>query len=120
MAALPNPGYGQLRQAEVEDLHVSIRPQHHVLRLDVAVDDPRIVCSRQRAAGLNGDLEHLYELETAPLEAQPKRLAINELGRDEVNVAGLPDVVNRENVRDDSAPRRLALPARTGVRVPGR
>jgi len=63
------------------------------------MDDPCTVCRRQRAAGLNGDFEHLCDLETATIEAHPKSLAINELGRDEMNVAGLPDVVNRENVR---------------------
>ena len=39
------------------------------------------------------------ELQTASIEACSKRLAIDELGGDEVNVADLPDVVNRENVR---------------------
>jgi hypothetical protein len=37
------------------------------------------VCYRQRAAGLSGDLAHLWELQTAPFQAlAAQRLAIND------------------------------------------
>jgi hypothetical protein len=34
-----NEGINQFRQTEVEDFHVTILANHHVLRLDVAMDD---------------------------------------------------------------------------------
>ena len=45
----------ELREAEVEHLDVAVAPDHHVLRLDVAVDDPGVVRGGQRGGHLRRD-----------------------------------------------------------------
>ena len=58
----------QLREAEVQHLDHPVRPEHHVLGLDVAVDDPGRVRGAQRRGHLDGDVERLTQAE-APRQA---------------------------------------------------
>ena len=47
----------QPRQSEVEQLDVAVRPDHHVLGLDVAMHDLRGVRDRQRLGNLPPDAD---------------------------------------------------------------
>ena len=52
------PVAAQLGEAEVEDLHVAVARQHHVLGLEVAVDDAGGVGAGEPVGQLAGDVEH--------------------------------------------------------------
>ena len=90
---------GQLRQSEVQDFDQSITAHHDVLRLDVAMDDPRLMCCGQRGSHLFGDIEHFADLHRPALHALSQRLAFDKLGGDEVRPVRLADLINREDVR---------------------
>jgi hypothetical protein len=47
--------------AKVKHLSRRVRPEHDVLRLDVAVDDPGCVGAAQGRRDLNGDVESLTQ-----------------------------------------------------------
>ena len=48
---------GVLGDPEVEDLDKPVGPDHHVLRLDVAVDDPGLMCGGGRTGDLERDVQ---------------------------------------------------------------
>ena len=56
------------REPEVEDPHDSVVADHHVVRLEVAVDETRLVCGREPAPGR---LEHGENLLDTPLFLRP-------------------------------------------------
>ena len=78
------PDSGELRQTEVQHLHDAVRPEHHVLRLDVAVDDPGRVRDAQGGRHLNGDVERLTQRELRRGEPLPEGLPLDVLHRDVV------------------------------------
>ncbi len=86
------------RQAEIEQLDVAVGPDHHVVGLDVAMDDLRGVRHRQRFRHLPRDADDARKRQ--PLRRQlPQRLALDQLHRDVaigVDDAGL---VNGDDVR---------------------
>jgi hypothetical protein len=47
----------ELRQAEVDHLGVTLFGEHHVGRLEIAMDDALGVCARQRLSDLSGDIQ---------------------------------------------------------------
>ena len=49
------------RETEVQQLDVAVRPDHHVFRLDVAVDDLRGVRDGERFGDLPRDAERALE-----------------------------------------------------------
>ena len=49
----------QLGEAEVEDLHEAVARDHHVLGLQVAMDDPGFVGLGQPLGQLHTDVEHV-------------------------------------------------------------
>jgi hypothetical protein len=56
-------GTSQLRQAEIEDLHLSARRHEDVGWLDIAVDDALCVRGVERIGKLNGYVEQAIEWE---------------------------------------------------------
>src|SRR5262245_5498816 len=44
----------ELRQAKIENLHDTVRPEEHILRLEVSVDDSTSVCSRETTQDSKG------------------------------------------------------------------
>ena len=73
--------------------------QHDVLRLDVPMDDAVLVGVLQGAADFAGDLERGVERKLLfPREPLPERLALGERHHVVEQAAGLPRVVQRENV----------------------
>src|SRR5206468_12834032 len=55
-------GFRQLRNPKVEYFHVSVRPEHNVLRLDVAMDNARFVSGGKRACHLDRDVNSFTDL----------------------------------------------------------
>jgi hypothetical protein len=87
-----------LGQPEIDHLHHAIGPQHDVFRLDVAMDDPRVVRRQQCAGDLSRDAARLGCSDRAA-HARPKRLPVDHLRRDVVMVAGGPDVIDDRDIR---------------------
>jgi hypothetical protein len=84
----------ELGQAEVQDLRVAVRGDHHVLGLDVAVDDARLVGFLEPARHLEAHLERAQKVELPGLDEGLDRLAGNQLHRDEDAVLVLVHVVD--------------------------
>jgi hypothetical protein len=111
---------GLLDHPEVEHPHAVDPPgavlgDHHVVGLEVAVDQPRRVGRRQPAAGLH---EHRHDLVPRPTSApQPalERHAGDELHGDEHLVAERPDLVHRHHVRVGQPRHRLGLAQQAGL-----
>ena len=90
--------FSKFRQTKIEDLNVAVAPDHHVLWLDVAVNDARCVGGGERTGDLAGHLQHI-EQSHAFVHALPQRLAVNELSRNKAGIAGRSDFMNSQNVR---------------------
>ena len=86
-------GQRQLRQAEVEHLHLRARRQHDVVWLDVAVDDPLPVRFRKRGRDLADDGERGLEVERLALQPGGQRLALDVLHGDEAVPVRIADVI---------------------------
>ena len=54
--------FGKLCNPKVEHFHVSVRPEHDVLRLDVAMDNARFVRSGERTRHLDRDVNSFTQL----------------------------------------------------------
>ena len=65
----PSKSRRQLRQPEVEHLHVPAIGQEDVAGLDVAVDDPVGVRRVQRVGDLDADVDELMDLERPAVAA---------------------------------------------------
>ena len=87
-----------LRQTEVEELHSRLR-EHHVARLQVAVDDSLSVRLVERVRDLDSEAKHLLRRESSPGEAILERLPLEELHDEVLDPAFAPDVVERADMR---------------------
>ena len=88
----------ELREAEVEDLDDAVLRDHHVLGLQVPVDDPGGVRLGEPVGDLAGDVEQTPGRKRAGPQDLPQRLPVDELHRDEDRGVGGPDVVDRDDV----------------------
>ena len=100
---------GELGDAEVEHLHVAVRPQHQVVGLDVAMHDAGRVRRCQRRGGLDGDLENLAQRQLATLQALAQRFAFDQLRDDVARLVVIADFVNGQDVRVVQRRRRARL-----------
>jgi hypothetical protein len=89
---------GQLRQPEVEHLHVAVAANHDVLRLQVAVGDARLVGRAESGGDLRDDVENLRQAGRRLPQVLPERLPVDELGGDEVRRLDVPDLVDGDDV----------------------
>ena len=86
------------RQAEIEDLHVTIGPNHDVFGLDVPVDDAGRVRGGERPRDLSTDLQRRRQRLRA-LDERPQRLSIDQLLDDEqLTGRRFTDFVDRDDV----------------------
>src|SRR5262249_7296863 len=90
---------GQFGEAEIEDFDQTVRPHHHVLRLDVTMQNSGRVGGGQRARDLRSDFKRVAQLKPGAGHPLAQRLAVNELGRDEVDAFDLSNLVNSDDVR---------------------
>jgi hypothetical protein len=93
-------------EAEVEHTHPQRRPgplvvgaDHGVVGLEVAMDQPDRVGSREAAASLQVDLEDLAPVPSRSSLPAPDGLAADELHRDERAAVVFPDLVHVGDVR---------------------
>src|SRR5215813_532360 len=98
ISASPTPHY-QLGYAEIQDLEIAVRSDHHVFRLDVAVDDSRRVRDGQGVTDLSGDIERPSQFQRPAGHQLPQRPALDILGRDEMDARSHADFVNGDDVR---------------------
>ena len=89
----------QLGQAEVEDLDVAVPGHHHVLGLQVAVDDAGRVGLAEAVGNLKRDIEQAPGRQRSFVQELPQRLALDELHRDVDRGVRCADVVDRDDVR---------------------
>src|SRR5689334_456331 len=75
-----------------------VGPEHDVFWLDVAMNDADIVCRRERAGHLYGDLQDVGDLEPRLRKALPQRVAFNVFGGDQMQRADLGDLEDGDDV----------------------
>ena len=98
-------GVAALGDPEVEHLHkidlAGPLGEHHVLRLQIAVDDALLVCLVQRTANLLHDVIDPWSRHTPVVDDHiGKRLSVDELHRDvKITAGGLPEIIKRDRVR---------------------
>jgi len=83
----------QLGEAEVEDLHPALGSEHHVLGLEVTVEDPVLVRGRHRVGEGDRDREEPVEGQPSLGDRARERLALDVLHREETVAVGLLDRV---------------------------
>src|SRR4029077_282082 len=94
---------GGLHEAEIDDLcknfPVAFPSQHHIGRLDVAVNELLLVRSDKGAGDLLGDVESKKAVErSVSLDSVQQRFPVNKLHRIEVAVGMLTQMENRSNI----------------------
>ncbi len=107
------------RQAEVEHLHLPVRGEHHVRRLQVAVDDARLVGRHEDAGHLLGDAHGATGPDSPSSSAASRPRPSDELQHEEVRPLALDVVVDLADVGVAKAGEdaRLAEEPRPGLRV---
>jgi hypothetical protein len=86
--------------AEIEDLRGSVRKDHDIRGLDVAVDDSRRVGVLESPRDLQCNRERFVEGESTALQSRLKRFTVVERhGNEQLPVRGLADLVDRAHVR---------------------
>ena len=71
-------GFGELCNSEVEHFHISVGPEHDVLRFDVAMDNSGFMGGRQRTGHLNRYIDGLAHLHVFTLETLTHCLAFDQ------------------------------------------
>ena len=111
-----------LGDAEVQDLDESLRRHHDVLGLQVAVDDTDDMRGGQGAGQLDSDVEGRANRHRSPGQVLAECQAVDELHRDEGEVALLTHAVDRDDVWmvESRCRLRLVLEAAPVLRIEGR
>ena len=89
----------QLSQAEIDDLGMTIFRQHHVGRLEIAMDDPLVVGARQAFGHFRRDFERAAGRQMSAREHVAELLAPHQLHRDEADTVGFVDLMDDGDVR---------------------
>src|SRR6266550_212340 len=71
-------GFRQLRNPEVEHFHIPVRPEHDVLRLDVTMDDSRLMRGSERTRHLDRDVNGFTDLHPPAHQTLTQRLALDQ------------------------------------------
>ena len=90
--------FGQLGDAEIENLDVSIVGHEKVLGLEIAMDDATLVGSGQAACDLDGVVDGLASGQRPALQSFPQRRALEQLADDVGRSIVLADVVHHQDV----------------------
>ena len=110
----------ELRQAEVEHLHLAAAREEDVGRLDVAMQDAFGVRGVERVGDLRGDVEQVPQIERPPDSCAIERLALEQLHREVELPVVLVEVVDRADVRVIERRRGARLAAEALDRLLGR
>ena len=90
---------GELRQAEIDDLHLPRRRDEDVRGLDIPVHDAGGVRGLERIGRLDGQVEQERDRQRRAVDAVAQRLPVEQLHDEERQIAMPPDVVERADVR---------------------
>src|SRR5207249_3570717 len=71
-------GFGELCNPKVEHFHVPIRPEHDVLRFDVAMDDSCFMRGGERTRHLDGDVNSFTQLHRTGRQTLTQGLAFDQ------------------------------------------
>jgi hypothetical protein len=112
---------GELGQTEVQDLHPTVLRDHHVRRLQVAVDDPLLVRRGQRVGQRDADVEYLPQRQSAGGEDTVKAVPLDQLHGQKMRAVVFLDGEQRDDVRvvEGGDGPGFALEARQPVGVAG-
>src|SRR4029077_8090198 len=91
-------GFGKLCNPKVEHFHVSVPPEHDVLRLDVAMDNPSFMGGSERACHLDGDVNSFTDLHSPAHQTLPQCLAFDQFAGYVMSGVMLADLVNRQDI----------------------
>ena len=91
--------FDELRQAEVDDLRVAVLGDHHVGRLEIAVDQPLFVRTGKPFSDLDRDIERALGLQGPTDQDLAELVTADQLHRDERHTLGLADFVDHRDVR---------------------
>ena len=86
-------------ESEIEYLHQTVGTHHHVLRLDVAVDDACFVRGGERTGHLCDQVERDTNRQCAWHQAFAQSLAFDVFGDEVIDALSLTDFMNRDDVR---------------------
>ena len=90
---------GQLGEAEVEDLYVTIAGDEEILRFQIAMDDVPLVRGGEPASDLRRVIERLARRYRTLPNPRAQRFAFEQLRNDVVESAFVADVVDGQDVR---------------------
>src|SRR5262249_58662868 len=92
---------GELGQPEVEHLDDAVAPYHHILRLDVSMNDPGPVRSSERGGDLHCHIERLRHTQISLRrihQTLAQCLSFDVLGDDVMSIFNFADLVNGDDV----------------------
>ena len=78
-------GLGELRESEVEDFDAALAVEHHVGRLEVAMNDPFGVGAGERVGERDGDLQQFLERQAIAGDGARQGLALDQLHGEKVD-----------------------------------
>src|SRR5690348_12464712 len=94
-------GFGvveEFRESEVEHLYLARRRDHHVARLDIAMNDAAAMRGGECFSDLQTDQQRGLEFEWTARDELAHVLAFDELHRDEVNAVNFIEIEDRADV----------------------
>src|SRR6185312_14298664 len=86
-------------EPEIHEFYQSIRPQHDVLGLNIAVHNTGAVSGFQSPGALDRYPERFRKLHPSSREPFTQRNSFNKLRNDEPCIANLADIVDGDDVR---------------------
>src|SRR2546422_955097 len=108
----------QLGEAEIENFYVAVAAHHNVFRLQVAVDDSRLMRGLQSFQDLPNDLNRLCGGQ-AVADERANRLSFNKFGDDKLPADFASEFVNGQDMRmiESGSSPGLTTEALKGLRV---
>ena len=88
----------ELGEAEVQDLDVSIASKKDIFRLEIAVDDSRLMGAGERRGRLNTEIENFEQRQRAAPDLGTQRFAFDQLHYQEGTCFELTGIVDRDDV----------------------
>src|SRR5438477_5365991 len=79
--SLGEGGFGKLCNPKVEHFHVSVRPEHDVVGLDVAMNNSCVVRGGERTGHLDRDINSFTQLHWSARQTLTQRLAFDQFAR---------------------------------------